>query len=195
MKPFFLFVICLSTLFQASCQSEKSPQIPPTKEIAESTPVSTNLPEPSPSEPVLPSPEITPQTQQKPQKPIILKAFCTIIGEEPIVYVPRGTPVIITWGWEAKTEEQVNAFLDSNLTSITLDGKLLNGTRQGEFIKNARSGQPEVVWISDVGVLNVGEHLITYDVKFKKLVEDGSSTYGPGGKTETLHDECRVIVR
>jgi hypothetical protein len=45
-----------------------------------------------------------------------------------------------------------------------------------------------------VGILDAGEHVITYDVSWKKIIDDGMNTYGPGGKFETLHDECLIIV-
>lgn len=121
-------------------------------------------------------------------------AFCTLIGKDPKTYVPRGTPVNIIWGWSAKTEVQINDYLENNITEITLDGKVIEGTISPEIKKNGTSGLPEVVWFSNVGVLAPGPHTVTYDVKWKKMIEDGTSTYGPGGKNETEHDECQIIV-
>jgi len=118
-----------------------------------------------------------------------------VIGKDSMTYVPQGTPVIVIWGWEAKTDAQLNAYVENNLTTITLDGKTIEGTVNREVTKNEKSGQPEVAWFSEVGMLDVGQHVITYDVTWKKMVDDGTSTYGPGSKNETLHDECQVIVR
>ncbi len=158
-----------------------------------SLPAATTAPTIAPTSP--PSPTATTVPPAASIKPVTIKAFCTLIGEDPIVKVPGGTPVIITWGWEAKTEAQINDFLDSDITTITLDGKTLEGTRAGGIVKNTKSGQPEVVWYAEVGVLNAGKHIITFNEKWKKMIYDGSTTYGPGGKIETQHDECQVNVQ
>lgn len=127
-------------------------------------------------------------------EPVYITAFCTLIGKDIKTYVPRDTPIIITWGWEAKTETQIDDFLQNNITTITLDGKVIAGSLNSGITKNAMSGQPEVAWLSEVGVLDAGQHVITYDVKWKKMIDDGTTTYGPGSKNETLHDECHIIV-
>jgi len=106
--------------------------------------------------------------------------------------VQHGTPVIITWGWDAKTETQINDYLQNNITTITLDGKIIEGKMNDEITNN--KGLLEVVWLSEVGVLNPGQHTVTYDVKWKKMIDDGMNTYGPGSKNETEHDECQIIV-
>ena len=61
------------------------------------------------------------------------------------------------------------------------------------MIKNQR-GMFEVVWRSEMGNLEQGQHTVTYDAKWKKMVDDGMNTYGPGGKIEAGHDECLIIV-
>ena len=127
-------------------------------------------------------------------KPVYITAFCTLIGKDSKTYVPLDTPIVITWGWEAKTEAHIDEFLQNNITTITLDGKVIEGTLNSEVTKNEKSGQPEVAWFSEVGVLDAGQHVITYDVKWKKMIDDGTTTYGPGSKNETLHDECQIIV-
>jgi hypothetical protein len=108
--------------------------------------------------------------------------------------VPDGTPIIITWGWEAKTKEQVDDFVQNNSTTITLDGSVIEGVQVNGIQHNEKSGNPEVVWFSEVGILDAGEHVVTYDVNWTKMIDDGMNTYGPGGKYETLHDECEIIV-
>lgn len=127
-------------------------------------------------------------------KPVNITAFCTIIGKDSRSYVPNGTPIILTWGWEAMTTEQVDDFLQTNATTITFDGKVIEGVQVSGMQKNQKSGNPEVVWFAEVGVLEPGEHVITYDVNWTKMIDDGTTTYGPGGKYETLHDECQIIV-
>lgn len=204
MNKYFVFTICLTMLFQVGCQSvNPSPVLqhgntPISSLIPTETakPQSTvTLPVPSPTPSIAPKPDATLPSPSVSSKPVYVKAFCTLIGENPIIYVPQGTPVIITWGWEAKTELLVNDYIKSNLTTITLDGKTIEGIKSESVTKNAKSGQPEVAWSSNVGVLEVGNHTITYDVKFAKKIDDGSTTYGPGGKVETMHDVCQVIVR
>jgi hypothetical protein len=122
-------------------------------------------------------------------------AFCTLIGKERTTSVSQGTPVIIVWGWDAKTEAQINDHLQNNLTTITLDGKTLNEATQSSVQKNSQTGKFEVTWTVQVGVLDAGQHIITYDVKWDKMIDDGTNTYGPGSKNETQHDECDVIVQ
>jgi hypothetical protein len=176
MKKSFMFVTCAVIVFLAACQSA-TPM--PTLQITEA-PISIPTLPPSP-----PSVSI---------KPVNITAFCTIIGKDSKTYVPRGTPIVIVWGWSAKTETQINDYLENNITIVTLDGKVIDGIQFGGIQKNEKSGDPEVVWYSEVGVLIPGEHTITYDVKWKKIIDDGTSTYGPGSKNETEHDECQIIV-
>ena len=148
----------------------------------------------TPSLPAAPVPTLTTVPTAAPLEPVYITAFCTSIGKDQKTYVPRDTPIVIIWGWEAKTEKQIDDFLQNNLTTITLDGKVIEGTLNSEITKNEKSGQPEVAWFSEVGVLDAGQHVITYDVKLKKMIDDGTTTYGPGSKNETLHDECQIIV-
>jgi len=155
-------------------------------------------PTPQPSKTSSPPATLVPTLTTAPTatalEPVYITAFCTLIGKDSKTYVPRDTPIVIIWGWEAKTETQIDDFLQNNITTITLDGKVLEGTLNSEVTKNEKSGKPEVAWFSEVGVLDAGQHVITYDVKWKKMIDDGAATYGPGSKNETLHDECQVIV-
>lgn len=183
MKKIFVIMACLFFIFLAACQAAApSPALQPSK---------TPLPPIPSATPILIS---TPTFVSTGIEPVNITAFCTLIGKDAKTYVPQGTPVIITWGWEAKTELQISDFLINNITTITLDGIKIEGKQSEGIKKNEKSGQPEVVWYSEVGVLDPGEHRITYDVKWKKMIDDGASTYGPGGKNETVHDECQIIV-
>ena len=96
--------------------------------------------------------------------------FCTLIGKDPVTKVERDRPVIVVWGWGASTESQVQDHLvpSANITTVTLDGKALEGITDGKIIKDSQSGQYKVVWTSLVGVLEPGAHMLTYDVKWKK---------------------------
>ena len=157
------------------------------------------MPTAQPSETPLPPATLVPTFTEIPTatalKPVDIMAFCTLVGKDSKTYVPLDTPVIIIWGWEAKTETQIDDFLQNNVTTITLDGKVIEGTLNSAVTKNATSGLPEVAWFSEVGVLDAGQHDVIYDVTWKKMIDDGTTTYGPGSKNETLHDECQIIVQ
>jgi hypothetical protein len=181
MKKLLAFVICLTIVFLTGCQSA----------VPISIPQQTETPMPSAALPPTVAPSVTPE----PVKTVNITAFCTTIGKDAKTYVPRGTPINIIWGWGASTEAQINDYLENNITTVTLDGKVIEGVRAGGMVKNEKSGLPEVVWYSQVGVLVPGEHTLTYDVKWKKMIDDGTSTYGPGGKNETVHDTCQIIVQ
>ena len=171
----------VAALLLTACQS--AAQVP-TVQADETTPLPPAAPVPTiPSAPTVTGLE-----------PVSITAFCTLIGKDPKTYVALDTPIIITWGWEAKTETLLDDFLQNNITTITLDGKVMEGILNSEITRNEKSGQPEAAWFSEAGVLDAGQHVITYDVKWKKMIDDGTTTYGPGSKNETLHDECQIIV-
>jgi hypothetical protein len=187
--PFLIYrgIIVLSLLSLISCAPTKTTtptttSIPPTLEELKPTNTST------------PNPTYTPAPTNTPVQPVYVKAFCTLIGQDKTTRVPVGTPVIITWGWNAKTETQINDFLANNITTITLDGKVIEGTQTGGIIKVESRNDLEVVWLSAVGILDPGQHTIIFDQKFTKKIEDGSSAYGPGTAHETEHDECLIVV-
>lgn len=188
MKNSPVLATCLTFILLVACQSSSPPS--PTVQPS-ATPLATATPQPTST----PLPTPTPSPKPTSVEPIYLTAFCTIIGKDSKTTVPQGTPIIITWGWEAKTAAQIDDFLQNNITTITLDGKVLEGTLTDTVTKNAKSGLPEVAWHADVGVLDPGEHKMTYDVKWKKRISDGTTTYGPGGKNETVHDECQIVVK
>lgn len=127
------------------------------------------VPTPQPSETPLSQPTLEPTRTSVPTatiaKPVYITAFCTLIGKDSKTYVSLDTPIVITWGWEAKTETQIDDFLQNNIATLTLDGKVIEETLNSELTRNEKSGQPEVAWFSEVGVLDAGQHVITYDVK------------------------------
>ena len=181
------FALVLFAFLMSGCAPAPTPH-PPT--ITPSPIPPTDTPEPIAT--LAPPSTATPTATAL--KPVNITAFCTLIGKDSKSYVPPGTPIIITWGWEAKTEEQVDDFIQNNTTTITLDGKIIEGVQVKGIQHNEKSGNLEVVWFAEVGILDAGEHVVTYDVNWSKMIEDGMNTYGPGGKYETLHDECEIIV-
>jgi hypothetical protein len=136
----------------------------------------------------------TPLPTDLPVKEVYVKAFCTIIGLEKTTHVPAGSPVTLVWGWSAKTESQIDDFLESNITTITFDGKVIEGSRYGGIRKVETRDIFEVLWVAPLGILSPGEHIITYDGKFDEKIEDGTSSYGPGTENEFVHDECLILV-
>ena len=178
MKTWTITILFVIALLFTACQSSMS------------TPTSQPSKIPLPSATIAPSSTATPTAITV--KSVYVTAFCTSIGKDLTTHVQQGTPVIITWGWDAKTETQINDYLQNNITTITLDGKIIEGKMNDKIMNN--KGLLEVVWLSEVGVLNPGQHTVTYDVKWKKMIDDGTNTYGPGSKNETEHDECQIIV-
>lgn len=181
MKSQTIILLMVITGLVAACQTSPSTPI----QVPSKTPILTTASMPTLM--VIPTATVG--------KPVIITAFCTLIGKESKTEVPLGTPIIITWGWDAKTETQITDFLQNNVTEIKLDGKVIEGKRSGGILKNEKSGNPEVVWSSEVGVLEPGTHTITYDVKWKKMIDDGTNKYGPGSKNETEHDVCQITVK
>lgn len=181
------FALVLIAVFMSGCAPAPT-RIPPTNPPS---PIPLTV-TPEPTATLTPS-STTTQTATA-LNPVHITAFCTIIGKDSKSFVPPGTPIILTWGWEAKTEEQVDDFIQNNITTITLDGKTIEGVQVSGILKNEKSGNPEVVWFAELGVLDIGHYVVTYDVNWSNMIEDGMNTYGPGGKYETLHDECQIIV-
>jgi hypothetical protein len=199
MKMLCVTFACVIGLILTGCQTTRTTtelpidktSLPPSPAAAVVPAATSPLP---PTETALPSPEVTLPSPTA-VEPVYIRAFCTLIGQDPVISVPQGKPVVIIWGWEARTQELLNDYLQSNRTTVTLDGKVLEGTLSSEVTRNQKSGLPEAAWSSNAGILDAGKHSLTYDVIFSKMIDDGSSTYGPGGKVETIHDECQVIVR
>ncbi len=193
MNKRLLPVTCLMLVCLVACQPAPPAAAPQPTTVPPASPATA-----LPTAITLPTATLAPATSAPPTAtpiaPVNITAFCTLIGRDAKMVVPQGTPVVITWGWEAKTEALVEDFLQNNITTVTLDGKVIEGVRSDGFVKNEKSGQPEVVWHADIGVLSPGPHPMTYDVKWKTMIDDGTTTYGPGGQHETLHDECQIIV-
>ena len=85
-------------------------------------------------------------------------------------------------------------FLQYSATTIPLDGKVIEGVQVNGIQNNEKSEKPEVAWFAEMGGLDPGEHVVTYDVNWSKMIDNGIVTYGPCGKFETQHDECQIIV-
>jgi hypothetical protein len=194
-----LSIVTLAACAPAPTAIAPTPSVPPTA-LPAPTSAPTPLPLPSATPTAIPTltsapATSTPEPAATLPQPVVVKAFCTLIGQPKQTDVAANTPVTLVWGWDAKTEAQINDFLENNLTTITFDGQVVTVIKQSPTQINSKTGRYEVVWTSDVGRLSPGQHTILYDVKWKKLITDGANSYGPGSKTETLHDECDIAVK
>lgn len=149
--------------------------------------------------PALPAPDsaktiVTPQpTLAIPQDKYIL-AFCTLIGQDKQILVAPGTPVVIMWGWKASTAEQLQDYLDNDITTVKLDGKIISAQAPYNITSNSL-GDYSLHWYTQIGTPSTGSHKLVYDESWKAMISDGTDTYGPGSPHPTQHDECDLIVQ
>jgi hypothetical protein len=168
----------LSAAFLVSCTGNGPPMATPAQT---DTPVRTVM-----------VPTREPATRGREQ--VLVPVLCTLKGRPAERVFARSTPIMFTWGWEAKTEEQVDDFLESNVTIIKLDGGIISEGLFYEKRKKADSDLYEVIWARDVGVLPTGTHELIYDLKFQNKIFDGFREYGPRTDVESMHDECRITL-
>lgn len=187
-----LVVICGLTIFLAGCQPSAPASAVPVADTPSSAPQET--PTPLPTLQPTPTQTVAPTQLGGAVTPVNINAFCTSIGKPVTTRVAAGSPVNIVWGWSATTEKFVEDFLQYNLTVVTLDGQVIEGKMVEGILHNQTSGEPEVVWVAEVGVLPPGSHMITYDLSFTQVVDDGHTTYGPGTNYKTGHDQCEILV-
>jgi hypothetical protein len=149
--------------------------------------------------PVPPAPDagaaiVTPQPTRTYPQDAYVYASCTLSGRDKQTHVASGTPVTILWGWKANTAAQLQDYLDSDLTTVTLDGRDIAATAP-YGIESSTPGNYKLLWFVQLGTsLTPGTHRIVFDEGWKKLIYDGTNTYGPGGQTESRHDECEIVV-
>ena len=148
------------------------------------TPLPPTLEATIPTDTSTPLPTSTPSATNIPVQPVYVNAFCTIIGKDKTTRVSIGTPVNIIWGWNAKTESQINDFLENNTTIVTLDGKVIKGTQTGGIMKVESRNDLEVVWVSEVGILDPGQHTITFDQKSRRKLRMGITSMVRARKTK-----------
>lgn len=190
-----LSIVSLTACGIGNTSAPTTTPIPPTQEemIPTATPTTPTI-SPTQAE-VIPTVSPMESLAETHNESVDVKAICTLIGQDKITKIQLDTPVNIVWGWNAKTKAQINDFLENNITTITLDGKVIEGYQFGGIIKVESRNDYEVVWISNVGILEPGQHTITYDLRILKKIEDGYNSYGPGTEHETEHDECLIVVQ
>jgi hypothetical protein len=103
--------------------------------------------------------------------------------------------VTIYWTWEAVTPEQMQDHIDYATYEVKLDGKMLENWSNYRTGVRQKQGTLEVIWFVPVGKLTAGEHTIEYKVTWSQKVEDGETSYGPGGEIETDTGSCKFTIR
>jgi hypothetical protein len=126
---------------------------------------------------------------------MIVPVLCSLKNRPIERLLPYNTEIILSWGWEATTEDLIMDFIKNNETIITLDNWRINEGVDYEIRKTVGGDMYEVIWSKDIGLLSPGMHYLIYDVKFSKPISDGVSMYGPGTDIENLHDECRLNIK
>jgi hypothetical protein len=126
--------------------------------------------------------------------PMIVPVLCTLMDRPYDRFISGDAPIILSWGWEAKTEDQITEFIENNNTIITFDDEVISEGLFYEIRKKAEGDMYEVIWARDMGLIVVGTHKIIYNLQFTKMISDGINYYGPGTTIESMHDECRIII-
>jgi mannan endo-1,4-beta-mannosidase len=136
----------------------------------------------------------TPQPPAAVPPVVSVRAVCTLVGLPRQTVVSPDSLVAIVWGWRADSAENMQAYITNAVTTVTLDGEDISS--HAPFMVNKNDpGDFRMFWYTRVGKLSPGSHLIVIDTSWKKMISDGTDTYGPGGKTETSHDECEILVK
>jgi hypothetical protein len=127
------------------------------------------------------------------EEPFVVSAMCTLTGIGTSVDVPSGSSVRITWGWSASTEKQVQDYLDAQITEVIMDGKAVSNIFKSPI--QPFNEKYAVFWSADVGILHSGNHVIAYTGTWKRVIDDGEHTFGPGGEYDMLSDRCELLVK
>ncbi|MEW5938111.1 MAG: hypothetical protein AB1750_00500 [Chloroflexota bacterium] len=189
-----LIILAVIALFAAACSAEATPTQPPAAQ-----PKDTMAPQRQTAvaayQSGTPLPDYTPKPTKQPiTGPVArVSATCTLNNKPVETRVAQGTTIILFWTWIAQTQEQVQAFIDNAVITVTFDGQPVTDPRQ-ERIQPTDDGKFSIAWGANVGVPAPGSHAITYSVTFKTQITNGVDTFGPGGKTETLNDACTLII-
>jgi hypothetical protein len=136
----------------------------------------------------------TPMPPQAVPADVFVHAVCTLIGQPKQKIVSPDSPVVIVWGWKTDSAQHLQDYIDNAVITVTLDGKDI-ASHAPFWVANNDPGNFKIFWFSRIGPLSPGSHLIVIDARWKKMISDGKNTYGPGGMTETEHDECEILVQ
>jgi SH3-like domain-containing protein len=105
------------------------------------------------------------------------------------------SPVTIYWTWEARTPEQIQDHIDYGNYEVKLDGKVLENWQNYRTGVRQKQGKLEVIWFVPIGKLAAGEYTIDFKLSWSQKIEDGDTSYGPGGENETDMGTCKFTVR
>lgn len=110
--------------------------------------------------------------------------------------VNSSNEVTIYWTWEASTPEQIQDQIDYGVYEIKLNGKSLDEWRNYRTaVRRYNATRYEVKWLVPVGQLEAGEYTVDYKLSWTQRVEDGTSSFGPGGEQESNIGSCKFTVR
>jgi len=88
--------------------------------------------------------------------------------------VPLDTPVIMTFGWGAATEELTNDFISSAQFEVTLDGTAqTDAANPWREIESSGNGQFQSRWSYPLGILEPGQHTVKVKITLANPVSDG----------------------
>jgi len=153
------------------------------------------------------SPETTstPESMASPAAP-------TVEPEEPVEVsllaregqVAANTPIVLRFGWETDTAEQVADFLSSAELVVTVDGEVVADTAQywseieesGDRDQNGEANY-ETMWLYPLGVLSSGTHQVEAELRFQQPVTDGFDSDGDGVPeeySETIPFSLPIVV-
>jgi len=101
--------------------------------------------------------------------------------------VPGNTPIVLRFGWETDTSEQVADFLSSAELVVRLDGEPVPDSGQywseieesGDRDQNGDANY-QTMWLYPVGVLTPGTHRVDAELRFQRPVTDGFDSDGDG---------------
>ena len=152
-----------------------------------------------------PGPTSTPESMASPAAP-------TVEPEAPVEVsllaregrVAANTPIVLRFGWETDTSEQVADFLSSAELVVRLDGRLLpDGGQYWSDIEETGNRDPngeanyQTFWRYPVGVLSPGTHQVEAELRFQRPVTDGFDSDGDGAPEEysgTMSFSLPIVV-
>ncbi len=111
----------------------------------------------------------------------------------------------IYWTWFARTAEQIQDHLDAATYAVQVERKegeswqLVRRLSDYDSYRTALTrlpnGRLEVRWFVPIGTLEAGEYRVTYRLTWSRRIEDGFTSFGPGGAEEINTGTCAFRVR